>query len=262
MLFDLARQQLVNSPTPPAGLFAADIKSLDVKSWEDSATPTIDGRAIALDDHEQAHALAIAPDTQSFVLGAEFTVRAFDRSGQPKWQQPAPAAARGVNIPKQGKLLVVAYDDGTVRWYRLADGGFHNGSAGGAMLGGEATPNHGQFRTYTVTGGQVTATYSDAGLFVDTGNTAAAVLSVLPATPTASKIGERPFAAVTVTLAGMDTGSREFAVAFAELKRDVIAHAQQEERDEHPQLLADTPAAELDRRVARFEQVEQQTFTA
>jgi hypothetical protein len=92
-------------------------------------------------------------------------------------------------------------------WYRLADGGYHNGSAGGTMVGGEATPNDGRFRTYTVTGGTVTATYSDINRLVDTGNTAPAILSVLPATPAAHRIAERPFAAVTVTLAGLDTGT-------------------------------------------------------
>jgi WD40 repeat protein len=122
VLFDLARLQLTDAPRPASDMFASDTKSLDVKGWEDTEAPTLDGKAITLGNHEQAHAVAIAPDAQSFVLGAEFTVRAFDHTGQVKWRQPAPAAARGVNIPRQGKLVAVAYDDGTVRWHRLSDG--------------------------------------------------------------------------------------------------------------------------------------------
>jgi hypothetical protein len=38
------------------------------------------------------------------------------------WQAPAPGTAWGVNIPHDGKLVVAAYDDGTIRWYRLSDG--------------------------------------------------------------------------------------------------------------------------------------------
>ncbi len=57
-------------------------------------------------------------------------------------------------------------------------------------------------------------------------------------------------------LDGMDVDSDEFEKAFAELKRDVLAHAQQEERDEHPQLMQDTSSEELDRRAKLFEQAE------
>jgi hypothetical protein len=75
------------------------------------------------------------------------------------------------------------------------------------MTGGDPTPNDSRFRTYTVTGGQVTATYSSAGVFVVRGSTDAAVLSVLGATAAGNRIAERPFAATTVTLAGLDSGT-------------------------------------------------------
>lgn len=58
-------------------------------------------------------------------------------------------------------------------------------------------------------------------------------------------------------LEGMDVDSDEFERAFAELKRDVLAHAQQEEREEHPGLMHDTPADELERRADLFEQAEE-----
>ncbi len=57
-------------------------------------------------------------------------------------------------------------------------------------------------------------------------------------------------------LQGMDVDSGEFDAAFAKLKKDVLAHAQQEERDEHPQILHDTSAEELERRAEQFEQAE------
>ncbi len=110
--------------------------------------------------------------------------------------------AQGVPVPDGTKVAVTA-----INWYRLSDGGYPNGSAGGTMLGGEATPNDGNFRTYTVTGGQVVATYSSTGLFVDTGNTAPVILSVLPATPAASRIGVQPLTAAGLTLTGADTGT-------------------------------------------------------
>ena len=69
----------------------------------------------------------------------------------------------------------VAAPDGTkfaataVTWYRATDGGWHNGSAGGSIVDGVPTPNDGRFRTFTVSGGEVAVTYSDAGVFADFG---------------------------------------------------------------------------------------------
>lgn len=57
-------------------------------------------------------------------------------------------------------------------------------------------------------------------------------------------------------LEAMDVDSKEFEKAFSELKRDVLAHAQQEEREEHPGLMQDTSSEELERRAGLFEQAE------
>ena len=43
---------------------------------------------------------------------------------------------------------------------------------------------------------------------------------------------------------------------FARLKTDVLAHAEEEEHDEHPRLLRDTPDDELQRRKQMFEDAE------
>jgi hypothetical protein len=75
------------------------------------------------------------------------------------------------------------------------------------MIGGQATPNDGNFRTYTVANGQVTATYSSEGKFVEVDDQAPAVLSVLPADPNGNRIGTRPFTSATVTLVGFDSAS-------------------------------------------------------
>ena len=60
-------------------------------------------------------------------------------------------------------------------------------------------------------------------------------------------------------LEGLDVDSAPFETGFAKLKADVLAHAQEEERDEHPRLVQDTPADELERRKAQFEKVERET---
>ena len=59
-------------------------------------------------------------------------------------------------------------------------------------------------------------------------------------------------------LEAMDVDSDEFETAFAQLKRDVLAHAQEEEREEHPKLMHDTSSEELDRRAEMFERAERE----
>ena len=108
--------------------------------------------------------------------------------------------SQGRPIPDGTKVAITAR-----LWYRASDGGYPNGSIGGTMIGGDATPNDGDFRTYTVTNGQVTATYSSEGLFVAPHDQGIAILSVLPAQPNGNRIGTRPFTSANVTLVGLDS---------------------------------------------------------
>ena len=56
--------------------------------------------------------------------GANFSLRAFDAAGKELWMRPTPGAnqAWDVNITSDGRLVVVAYADGTIRWHRKSDG--------------------------------------------------------------------------------------------------------------------------------------------
>jgi hypothetical protein len=84
----------------------------------------LEGKPIELLQHEQSRSLAIAPDRQRFVLGTDWSLRAYTTDGTPAWTEPKPVPAfvGGVNITPNGKLVVAAYGDGTIRWHRLDDG--------------------------------------------------------------------------------------------------------------------------------------------
>jgi hypothetical protein len=56
------------------------------------------------------------------VLGTEWSLRAFGKNGNQLWQKQVLGVAWGVNIPRGGKFVIAAYDDGTIRWHRLSDG--------------------------------------------------------------------------------------------------------------------------------------------
>jgi hypothetical protein len=122
VLFDVSAFRLSDEPQKLAGLAPAETAGLPVTGWENGAAPELSGKLIALEPHELSRSFAIAPDLSSFVLGTGFNLHAFRADGDKLWNRPIPAAARGVNISGNGKLVVAAYGDGTIRWHRLSDG--------------------------------------------------------------------------------------------------------------------------------------------
>jgi WD40 repeat protein len=126
--FDLAG--LIDPAAPAlAPLPAADGRTrpprqtgLAVEDWINNRRPTLAGTPLPLKPYETARSLAIHPDGQRFVLGTEWYLRAFDAAGAPLWSGDVPGAAWAVNISGDGRLVVVAYADGTIRWQRMDDG--------------------------------------------------------------------------------------------------------------------------------------------
>jgi WD40 repeat protein len=122
--FDLAARRLTVDPEPDPALATARIEApgLEIADWKDEYTPTLKGARLPLEQYERARSLAIAPDGQRFLLGTEWQLRLFDRNGKQLWEESVPGAAWAVNIAGDGRLAIAAVGDGTIRWYRLADG--------------------------------------------------------------------------------------------------------------------------------------------
>ncbi|MDI9570600.1 MAG: caspase family protein [Pseudomonadota bacterium] len=119
--FDLSTRTL--SPGgETSGLYPPDTYSLSVTDWKYTTSPQLNGRALALEQYEVARSLAISPSRDAFLLGTEWSLRYFDRSGNEKWRTSVPDVAWAVNISRDGRLAVAAFGDGTIRWYRLSDG--------------------------------------------------------------------------------------------------------------------------------------------
>lgn len=95
---------------------------MTVTDWQNTVTPKLNGNPITLRQYEMSRSLAIAPDGKSFVLGTEWFLRCFDTAGTERWQKPAPGVVWSVNITGNGKIMLAAYSDGTIRWHRLNDG--------------------------------------------------------------------------------------------------------------------------------------------
>jgi hypothetical protein len=66
--------------------------------------------------------MAIDRSGDRFILGTNWSLRAFDAHGAPLWVRPVPGVVWAVNISDDERLLVAAYGDGTIRWHRMMDG--------------------------------------------------------------------------------------------------------------------------------------------
>jgi WD40 repeat protein len=123
--FALSRRQIDVDPSADASLLAPATEGagLSVTNWEDSTAPAVNGTPLELQPYEHSESLAFVPGTEHFVLGTYWSLRLFDRSGHEVWPaRPVPGTAWHVNVTADGRLIVAAFDDGTIRWFRVSDG--------------------------------------------------------------------------------------------------------------------------------------------
>ena len=125
--FSVAARELQPDPTvdPAFDQGASPILTADglaITNWDNVANPLFNGTAIAIDDRETSRSLAILPDSSGFLLGSDWHMRLYDKTGVLKWDVAAPGRAWGVNVSGDGRIAVAAYGDGTVRWHRMSDG--------------------------------------------------------------------------------------------------------------------------------------------
>lgn len=102
------------------GMYKPDTSSLRITNWRNNYSPLLKGNRIVLEDHETSRCLAIQDD--KFILGTEWNLRYYDKSGTELWKVPAPGIAWNVNLTSNGKYAIASFGDGTIRWYKTEDG--------------------------------------------------------------------------------------------------------------------------------------------
>jgi WD40 repeat protein len=122
--FTLARRVVEIDPHADDRLIGpiTEVSGLAV-DWANSRTPTVNRLPIKTDGG-LARSIAIVPGAQRFVLGASRSLRLVDQKAQDVWPnaQSVPGEVWHVNVTSDGRLVVAAYGDGTIRWQRLSDG--------------------------------------------------------------------------------------------------------------------------------------------
>jgi hypothetical protein len=121
-LFDVRKLALDLAPTADNQMTFPRQEGLPIEGWHNGRNPTFGGKRLPLKTYEESHCFALHPSRDRFVLGAQFYLRAFDDCGVLLWERPVPGEAWAVNITGDGRLVVAAYADGTIRWHRMSDG--------------------------------------------------------------------------------------------------------------------------------------------
>lgn len=90
---------------------------------QDSRPPVIGGRAMALAADERGRALAVLRDSaNAAIVGTNRALYRLSEQGAVLWRVPVDTEIRALNTSADGRLVVSAMADGTVRWWRARDG--------------------------------------------------------------------------------------------------------------------------------------------
>jgi WD40 repeat protein len=120
VVFDSQRRVFVAEQNLQAPILSAT--GLNVSDWKYSYAPKLNGMLLNLIQKDWSSSLALLPNAGGFILGTNFNLLALNRDGSQRWQQAAPGIVWAVNVSQDGRWVVAAYSDGTIRWHRASDG--------------------------------------------------------------------------------------------------------------------------------------------
>jgi WD40 repeat protein len=95
---------------------------LRVTDGENRFDPKVNGKRIALEPSEVSRAAVTLPDGSGLLLGSSRALRNVDANGRQRWASLVSTEIRAIGISTNGKVAVTAMLDGTIRWWRVADG--------------------------------------------------------------------------------------------------------------------------------------------
>ena len=89
-------------------------RSIDCK---DAEHPVLDGKPIVLDALERCTAWSYGADGEALIVGTNWSLRRYGRGGQALWRVYTQGKVHAVNLSADGRYVVAALSDGTLRWF-------------------------------------------------------------------------------------------------------------------------------------------------
>ncbi len=100
-------------------LSAPVTEGMGVTDWKGSTSPKLDGKPLQIPEFAFSRSMVVLPDGSGFILGTDWSLARYDRSGKIIWSVPVNCAFA---VNTNGRVVVGAMGDGTIRWYRVSDG--------------------------------------------------------------------------------------------------------------------------------------------
>ncbi len=122
VLFDTTTLELKDVAGLPDDLIGPDMTSRKIENWNGQRETKVDDQILVADQYETSFSVALSPDKQYVALGTAWYIRRYDAQAKFQWRTAVPGVAWGINIAQGGKVIVAAVGDGTIRWFRAADG--------------------------------------------------------------------------------------------------------------------------------------------
>jgi hypothetical protein len=89
---------------------------------DDGERVTVHGIPVALQNRERVKVQAFAPDGKSVIFGTAWSLRRVDMEARQLWSVALAGDVSLVKTTADGRTVVAALADGTIRWYRMEDG--------------------------------------------------------------------------------------------------------------------------------------------
>lgn len=122
-IFDINRRQFLDSRLPNLVPPHLQTTRINVSDWENSTFPKFNGQQLeGMTKDDKSTSLALLPNDAGFVLGTNGYLKLYDSDGHQRWYQDVLSVVWAVNVSQDGRWVVAAHGDGTIRWYRASDG--------------------------------------------------------------------------------------------------------------------------------------------
>ena len=110
--------QALRAPETRFGSFGAALSDIN----NQRKPPVIGGKPLPLADAERSRAATVIRASAVAIVGTNRALYRVDEKGDVQWRSVVDTEIRGVNASEDGRLIVTAMADGTLRWWRARDG--------------------------------------------------------------------------------------------------------------------------------------------